>query len=129
MNVCSFIGRIATDLDHRQTQSGVSCCNFKLAVQRKYKDANGERPADFIPCVAWSSTCDYLMRYADKGDLIAVTGALRIRKYQAQDGSNRYASEIIVDSVTICASKRSTSGESAQMPDQMTEVEEPELPF
>lgn len=129
MNVCAFVGRIATDPEHRQTASGVSCCSFKLAVQRKYKDANGEKQADFIPCVAWRSTCDYIMMYANKGDKIAVTGSLQVRKYQAQDGSNRYASEIIVDSVTICASKRNAGDEAAQMPDQMTEVEDPELPF
>ena len=128
MNSCNFTGRIATDIEHRMTNSNVSCCNFKLAVQRKYKNANGERQADFIPCVAYRYTADFLVPRVGKGDMIAVEGSLQTRQYTAQDGSKRNAFEIIVEDVTICATKNAKANEPAQN-DQMTEADDVELPF
>lgn len=106
MNCCMFVGRMATDPDFRTTQNGIPNCNFRIAVQRSFKDASGQRQADFIACVAWRQNAEYVSRYCKKGDLVAVRGELQNRQYQAQDGTNRYITEIIVDKVNVYGSSQ-----------------------
>ena len=86
MNVCIFMGRIGSDPEIRETQGGVKKCAFRLAVQRRFKDANGERQADFIQCIAWRQTAEFIHNYIHKGDMVGVKGSLQNRSYQAQDG-------------------------------------------
>lgn len=97
MNNVTMIGRLASDPEARTTQSGVMQVSFRIAVQRRFKGANGERQTDFFPCVAWRQTAEFISRFASKGDLMSVRGELQTHSYDAQDGTKRYVTEIIVD--------------------------------
>lgn len=83
----------------RTTQSGISCSTFDVAVQRRFKGQDGKREADFLTVVAWRQTADYCNKYLTKGSRVAVEGSIQRRSYKAQDGSTRYVTEIIADSV------------------------------
>ena len=101
MNNINLIGRITADVELKQTQNGVSVCQFTLAVDRpKVKDTT-----DFITCVAWRNTAEFITRYFRKGNKIALTGVLTTRKWQDKDGNNRVAYEVLADSVEFCESK------------------------
>lgn len=101
MNVISLIGRLTSDVELKQTTSGVSVCTFTVAVDRpKVKDTT-----DFIPCVAWRNTAEFVAKYFKKGNRIALTGVLTSRKYQDQNGVNRTVYEVVVDNVEFVESK------------------------
>lgn len=129
MNKVIMIGRIASDIESKVTQSGVSTCSFRLAVSRRFKNAAGQYEADFFTVVCWRQTADFVARYFIKGTAIAVEGHLQSRSYDAQDGSKRYVTEIIADNVEFAGSnaKQDKPPEPAQ--DGFTEVDDDELPF
>lgn len=134
MNRCMFVGRMAADPETRSTSNGTSVCNFRIAVNRRFKDANGQRVADFIACVAWRQTADFVWQYLHKGDMVAVAGELQNRQYTAQDGTKRFVTEIIVDEVNPCGNARSGAQEANQSAQQsaaggFTEVDDDDLPF
>lgn len=126
MNTCIFIGRIASDPEIRETKGGVNNCAFRLAVQRRYKDANGERQADFIQCIAWRQTAEFIHKFIHKGDCVGVRGSMQNRSYQTQDGTTRYVSEIIVDEIKTCGSAQ---GKSDQGGADFVPVDDDNLPF
>ena len=127
MNHCVIIGNLATDIETRTTQSVITCANFRVAVQRRFADKQtGERVADFLPVVAWRQSAEFLAQYAHKGDRVAVAGSIQTRTYDAQDGSKRYVTEIIADSVELT---RKGDTKPSSGPDGFTEVEDPDLPF
>ena len=133
MNKVILIGNLASDPESRTTQSGIAQCSFRLAVQRRFKGANGERETDFLPVVCWRQTAEFVQRYLAKGRKVAVEGSIQTRSYDAQDGSKRYVTEIIADSVEAVGS-REEGAQIAQKPAQnhqvgFTEVGEDELPF
>ena len=147
MNKVILIGNLANDPEAFTTQSGISRSTFRLAVQRRFANAQGVREADFLTIVAWRATADFCNRYLCKGRKIAVEGSIQVRSYDAQDGSKRYITEIIADSVEALGSKSSDGGEGnkatgtdptpppapqaspgASMND-FTEVDDDELPF
>lgn len=102
------MGRLTSDPDLRQTQSGVSSCRFTVAVDRKFADKNtGERQADFITCVAWRQCAEFITRYFSKGKMIAVEGSLRTGSYQDRNHSDvtHYTTELYVDAVEFCGDK------------------------
>lgn len=105
MNKVIMIGRIASEIEMRNTQSGVVTCSFRLAVNRRFKNAAGERVADFFSVVCWRQTAEFVMRYFNKGDAIAIEGSLQTRSYDAQDGSKRYFTEIVADNVEFAGGK------------------------
>ena len=100
MNNVSLTGRITKEPELRFTQNGNACCMFTLAINRKYKDKNGETPVDFIPCVAWGNQATFINDYVVKGNLLEVAGNIQSRTYQTQSGDNRQVIEVIVDSVS-----------------------------
>lgn len=118
MNKVLLIGNLATDPEMRTTQSGISTVSFRIAVQRKYTNANGEREADFLTCVAWRQTAEFIHKYFIKGNKIALEGALQARSYEAQDGSKRYVTEIVVESAEFVAPKAQDAPQGAQKPAQ-----------
>lgn len=133
MNRVILIGNVASDPESRTTQSGVAQCSFRLAVQRRFKGANGERETDFLPVVCWRQTAEFVQRYLAKGRKVAVEGSIQTRSYDAQDGSKRYVTEIIADSVEAVGG-RDESAQGTQKPAQnhqagFTEVDDDELPF
>lgn len=106
MNKCMFIGNLTKAPELTQTQSGVYLSKFTIAVSRRFANADGERETDFIDCVAWRNQAENLAQYCDKGDKVAVTGALQIRTYEAQDGTKRKITEIIADEVEFISTKK-----------------------
>lgn len=112
MNVVCLTGRLTKDPEIRYTQSQKPVAVFALAVERGYKDENGDRPADFVNCVAWNNSATFLERYAKKGAKLGVTGSIQTRKYQGKDGSNKYATEVNCDKVEIVAFAQRESGDA-----------------
>ncbi len=113
MNKVILMGRLTADPELRQTQSGVSSCRFTVAVNRNFVDKqSGERQADFITCVAWRQTAEFVTRYFNKGSMICVEGNLRTGSYQDRNHSDvtHYTTEVYVDNVEFTGSKRESGG-------------------
>ena len=111
MNCVQVIGRITADPEVKVSQSGKSILSFSLAVQRDYKNRSGEYDTDFFTCVAYQSSADYLGKYAKKGDMLAVAGALRQNTYENREGKKVSSVEISVSSVQILNRKKSVPTE------------------
>ena len=108
LNHVAIMGRIGTDLEPKQTQSGVSVLSFRLAVDRDFKDKQtGERQTDWINVTAWRGTADFISRYFSKGRMIIIDGHLQTREWEGKDGNKRYVTEVIAESVYFGGSKRS----------------------
>ena len=103
INSVVLAGRITKEPELRKTQTGKSVCSFTLACDRP-KAKDGESSADFISCVAWNQSADYLCTYAHIGDLIGVTGSIQTRSYDDQSGQRRYVTEVLVNRLTILSS-------------------------
>ena len=108
MNQVNLLGRLTADPELRQTQSGISSCRFTIAVNRRFKNENGEYDADFITCVAWRQTAEFVSRYFSKGSMIAVSGSLRTGKYQDKNHSDvtHYTTDVYVDNVEFTGEKK-----------------------
>ena len=147
MNKAILVGNLARDPETRNTPSGVSCTTFTVACNRRFVNQQGVREADFINCVAWRQNADFVSRYLTKGSKVAVEGSIQTRSYDAQDGTKRYVTEIVVDSVESVGSRGEASrprdeaplppvppagnpgAGSGSAPGGFTEVEDDELPF
>lgn len=116
MNNVNLIGRLTADPELRQTQSGISACRFTLAVNRKVKNKNGEYDADFISCVSWRQTAEFVSKYFSKGSMIAVSGSLRTGKYQDKNHSDvtHYTTDVYVDNVEFTGEKKQQGAGSTQ---------------
>lgn len=110
LNRVVLIGRMTADPEIRTTSSGVQVANFSLAVDRRFKNAQGERETDFVNIVAWRKTAELVGQYCHKGRRLAVDGSLQVRTYQAQDGSNRRAYEVVADNVQFLDSSSKQGG-------------------
>ena len=104
MNKAILIGNLANDPETRTTASGVTMCQFRLAVQRRFANQQGVREADFFNIIAWRQTAELCARYLSKGRKVAVEGSIQNRSYDAQDGSKRYITEIVADNVEFLSS-------------------------
>lgn len=99
MNRCVLTGRITKDVELWQTQSGIPNVTFTLAVNRPFKDANGQTLADFINCVAWRQQAEFLSNYVKKGYMLAVEGQIQTRSYVNGQGQTVYITEVVCDRV------------------------------
>lgn len=121
MNKIILIGRLARDPEYRQSTSGTGMTNFTVAVNRNFKNKDGNYDADFLPCVAYRATADFVNRYFKKGSMICVEGRVQVRNYDAQDGSKRYVTEVVVENVEFAGGKNDSSssnnGNSGYYPD------------
>lgn len=106
LNVSAINGRLVADPELRHTQSGTAVSSFTVAVDRSYCKQGEERQCDFIDCVAWRGTAEFLCKYFHKGQMIAVNGRLQSRTYTDKDGNKRKATEIVADSTEFCGSKK-----------------------
>ena len=110
LNHIVIMGRMVRDPELRRTGSGVAVASFTLAVDRDFgKNENGEKETDFIDCVAWRSTGEFVSKYFTKGRMAVVSGRLQIRKWQDKEGNNRYTAEIVADNVYFGDSKNSNT--------------------
>ena len=99
MNKVLLTGRITKDPEIRYTPNGMANLLFTIAVDRQVRDANGNRQADFVSCVAWGQQADFMSRYVKKGNMLAITGRIQVRNYQGQDNQTHYVTEVVVESV------------------------------
>jgi single-strand DNA-binding protein len=106
LNSVVLMGRLGAAPEPRTTQNGTSVLTFSLAVERDFAGQDGKRPVDWITCVAWRQTADFIVKYFDKGDQIAVTGRLQVRPWTDQQGNKRTATEVVVDSAYFAGAKR-----------------------
>lgn len=111
INNVTLMGRLTARPELKTTQSGMSVTSICIAVDRRFQSKEGERVSDFINCVAWRNTAEFITRFFDKGDMVAVTGEIQTRKYKDKYGNNRTAFEVIVNQASFCGS-RSNSGNS-----------------
>jgi single-strand DNA-binding protein len=117
------MGRLVADPEIRHTPSDVAVTSFALAVDRAYVKAGTERQADFIDCVAWRNTAEFICKHFRKGQMMAIKGSIQTRTYTSgSDDSKRKATEIMVSDVSFCGSKRESEGgnyqQSAPVPPQ-----------
>lgn len=132
MNRVFLIGNLANDPETRTTQSGLAQCSFRLAVQRRFANAQGQREADFLPIVCFRQTAELCAKYLAKGRKVAVEGTIQTRSYDAQDGSRKYVTEIIADNVEFLGSSQDghkDAEQSAPAQDGFQEVPDDGLPF
>ncbi len=112
LNKVLLMGRFTKDPELRSTPQGVSVCNFRLAVTRNYKN-NGNYESDFIDCVAWRNTAEFISKFFKKGNLVCVEGNLQSRSWE-QDGQRRYTLEVMVDNTYFVESKKGQEGSDYQ---------------
>ena len=105
MNKAILIGRLTKDPEMRTTSTGLAVTSFTVAVSRPFAEANGERGTDFLNCIVWRKQAENVAKYCQKGSQVAVEGRIQTRSYDAQDGSKRYVTEIVCDSVTFLGSR------------------------
>lgn len=130
MNKAELIGRTTKEVELTTTTSGVNVAKFTLAVQRKFKTADGEYESDFINVVAWRNTADFIQKYVKKGDRIGIVGSIQTRTYDAQDGTKRYVTEVVADEVDLLSPKEKTE-EQEEKPKEDTKlnIDDGTLPF
>lgn len=116
MNKVVLVGRLTKDPEIKNTSSQVQFCNFTVAVDRRFKDQNGQRQADFINCVAWRQTASFISSYFHKGSKIGVVGSLQSRSFDDQNGQKRYVTEVVVDEAEFVESSASGSGRQGSAP-------------
>lgn len=112
MNKVILMGRLTRDVEMRQTANGVSVTRFTIAVNRRFAK-EGQQQADFIGCVAWRQTAEFIARYFQKGSMIAVVGNIQTRSWDGQDGKKQYATDVVVDEVYFTGSRNESGGRSS----------------
>lgn len=115
MNKIILIGRMTKDIEIRYTQNQKEVGNFDLAVNRNYKSANGEYDTDFFKCIAWGNLAKTIHTYISKGSQIAIEGRVENRTYQANDGTNRYVTEVVVEGVHLIDFKKNETATTEEV--------------
>lgn len=113
INNVVLVGRTTKDPELRYTPSNVAVATFSLAVNRNFKDANGERETDFINCVIWRQQAENLANWAKKGALIGITGRIQTRSYENQQGQRVYVTEVVAENFQMLESRAAREGSNA----------------
>ena len=131
MNKVELIGRLTKDPEIRTTSNQVAFCNFTLAVDRSFKDSNGQRQADFINCVAWRQTATFIQKYFRKGNRLAVIGSIQTRSYEDKNGQKVFVTEVVADEAEFVESQSTPAQSEAPTPAQEQAIAQAvgELPF
>ena len=135
INSIVLVGRLTKEVNLKYTPSNQAVATFTLAVNRNFKSQNGEREADFINCVIWRQQAENLANWAKKGALIAITGSIRTRNYENQQGQRVYVTEVVADNFQLLESKdRGNQSQGNSQPDfgrqaEPFNIEESDLPF
>ena len=124
MNKVNLIGRLTSDPELRYNSSDIAYTRFILAVNRPFTNADGEREADFISCVAWRKTAELICEHFKKGSEIGLSGRIQTGSYERTDGTKAYTTDIIIEEITFVGSKKDSRPE----PEYAERVEET-LPF
>ena len=119
INNVVLMGRLVATPELRNTQNGIAVTSFTLAVERSFARAGEQRQADFINCVAWRNSAEFISRYFQKGSMLAITGSLQTRNYEDKNGNKRTATEVVVDQASFCGSKAETGTSGYSAPSAM----------
>lgn len=114
INSTVLVGRLTRDPELKYTTSNIAVATFSLAVNRTFKDANGERETDFINCVIWRQQAEYLANWAKKGVLIGITGRIQTRSYENQQGQRVYVTEVVAEQFRMLESRATREGGQQQ---------------
>lgn len=125
INNTVLVGRLAKDVELRHTPSNVAVVTFTLAVNRTFKNENGDREADFINCVMWRQQAENLANWAKKGALIGITGRIQTRSYDNQQGQRVYVTEVVAEQFQLLESKGQQGNQGQQR--QQTQQQEPDF--
>ncbi|WP_088006241.1 single-stranded DNA-binding protein [Indiicoccus explosivorum] len=112
INRVVLVGRLTKDPELRYTPNGVAACNFTLAVNRTFSNAQGEREADFINCVTWRKQAENTANFLKKGSLAGVEGRIQTRNYENSEGKRVYVTEVVADSVQFLEPKNANQDRS-----------------
>lgn len=118
MNKVILIGRLTKETEMRYTQSNTPVTSFTLAVDSGYNSKTEERMTEFVNCVAWSNKAENIAKYCNKGSQIAIEGRISTRTYDAQDGTRKYITEVVVDNATFLGSKSTEEDKSNETMDK-----------
>lgn len=124
MNKVILSGRLTKDPELKATSSSKQFCNFTIAVDRRFKDANGNRQADFINCVAWNQTATFIQKYFHKGNKITVAGSINTRSYE-DNGQKRFITEVLIDEAEFVETLAAPAEPKTEEPQEASG----ELPF
>lgn len=113
MNSVQLIGRLTKDIDLRYTQSGTAVGSFNLAVERNFKNADGERETDFIRCQIWRKAAENLEKFTKKGSLVGLEGKLQTRNYENNQGQRVYVTEVVIENFSLLESKKDSQNNNA----------------
>ena len=132
INNVVLVGRLTKDIELRKTQSGLSVASFTVACDRRLSQEqrnNNEQSADFINCVAWRGSADFLGKYAHKGDTVGVEGRIQTRNYD-REGQRVYVTEVLANSVNLLHSKQTAQPQEQAsyepQPTQATQAPKPQ---
>ena len=120
LNKVILCGRLTADPGLKQTQNGIAVVSFSLAVNRRFTrgaDGQNNSQADFINCVAWRQTAEFISRYFKKGSSLCVTGSIQTRTWSDNTGAKRYATEVVVDEAMFVDSRNDSAGSASYVPD------------
>ena len=122
MNKVELIGRLTKEPELKLTANQTQFCNFTVAVDRRFKDANGQRQADFINCLAWRQTAVFIQKYFHKGNRIGLTGSIQTRSFDDQNGQKRFVTEVVIDEAEFVESQPAQT-----QPEPPTQPQEPQV--
>ena len=125
MNNVSLVGRLTKDVELKYTGSQTAVATGTLAVNRQFKNANGEREVDFINFVAWRKPAEILSNYASKGSQIGITGRIQTRNYEGNDGKRVYVTEVVAESINLLDSRSSNEQQPPQKQERLFSASSP----
>ena len=131
INRVVLVGRLTRDPELKYTTNGIANLRFTVAVNRTFTNQSGERQADFIGCVAWRAQAENMAKFLRKGSLIGVEGRIETGSYQAQDGTTRYTTDVIADSVQFLEPRSANADRGSyggQMPQDFAGAAAPSFP-
>lgn len=112
INTVALTGRLTYEPELKVTTSGVSVIRFQMAVDRNYQAQGQERQADFIDCIAWRQTAEFISRYFHKGDMIGIEGSIQTSNFTDKDGNKRKSVDVVANNVSFCGSKQQSNSNS-----------------
>lgn len=114
LNKVVLMGRLTADPELKATTNRITVTSFCIAVDRRFQPKEGEKQTDFINCVAWKNTAEFICKFFKRGDLIAVAGEIQTRKFTDRNGNNRVATEVVIDEASFCGSKNNSDSNSGE---------------
>lgn len=129
INNVVLVGRMTRDAELRMTQSNTAVASFTLAVNRPFKNQNGEREADFINCVIWRQQAENLANWCKKGALVGITGNIQTRNYENQQGQRVYVTEVLANSFQLLESRNQQQSSNNPLANNPMDISDEDLPF